>query len=368
MDRRTWMTTTMGIAALGRAEQSTTQRRIIVRADGAQKVRFLSPDMPEPIDMNPTAPGTFEAHLTLDVRPNRYRYRLEVDGKEQADGANPLMVANGGKLESGNLVWHPEPLHQDWLQNRIPRGQLQRMVIRCSHPRPHDCQVWSHVPAGYEGRTKGLPALYLLHAGGGSGLGFAQGMAATEVADWLISQRRVRPFVLVMPDREVPPGYSTPGPREASRDEWVKGHIQRVGENAKSLREEIIPVIEKRYGLLAEWRGRAFAGVSGGGTAALLIEAQTSGYAHLISAAVNHNSLMNELFFREMDRRPARASRPKVIAIAGENDSFKNVEFTREFARLAQERGMLQELTIHNFGHSGGPRFLVQAMEAAYGV
>ncbi len=359
-------------------EEFTETRKIQVQCTG-KKVRLISPDLAGPIEMRSVGDGKFEAELKLDVRPNRYRYQLEVDGKQIADRSNPLVIANGEKLESGNLLWHPQALHDDWIENRIPRGQLQRLMVRCKTPQPHDRQVWIHVPKGYERRTKGLPALYLFHGGGGSGLGNALGSGAPEVADWLIAKRRVKPFVLVMPDLSVPPGYADPSPNQPSRpaeseadrgthrDPWVVRHVRVVGDTAKSLREEVIPRIEEQYGLDSSIGGRAIAGVSAGGTATLLMEAQTSGYAHLLSAAVMHNGVMNELFFREMDRRPAASKRPKVIAIAGENDSFRNVAFTREFARLAEQRGMLQELTIHNFSHTGGPRFLVQAMEAAYG-
>lgn len=360
------------------AADSLEMRKIQVQCMGS-KVRLISPDIKGPVELRSVGGSLFEAELMLDVRPNCYRYKLEVDGKLMADRSNPLVMANGEKPEPGNMLWHPQALHDDWIGNRIPRGQLQRLMVRCKTPRPHDRQVWIHVPRGYERRTKGLPALYLLHPGGGSGFDTALGWRAPEVADWLIAKRRVKPFVLVMPDLSVPLGYTDSSPnqptgpaeseadRGTERDPWVVNHVRLVGESAKSLREEVIPVIEDQYSLDSSIGGRAIAGVSGGGTHALLLEAQTKGYAHLLSAAVMHNGVMNELFFREIDSRPASSARPKVIAIAGENDRFRNVEFTREFARQAEQRGMLIELTIHNFGHSGGPRFLVQSMEAAYG-
>ena len=378
MTRRHLIALTSGVICQVRGGESTEFRNIRVQSTG-NKVRFISPDLDAPVELRSIGGGMFEGELKLDVRPNRYRYTLEVDGSRIADRSNPLVIANGEKLEAGNLLWHPQALHDDWMKNRIPRGQLQRLMVRCKTPLPFDRQVWIHVPKAYERRTKGLPAFYLLHAGGGSGLATALGSGAPEIADWLIAKQRVKPFVLVMPDLSWPLGYVDTPPNQPTqpsesesdrgthRDPWVVNHVRVVGDIAKSLREEVFPVIQEQYGLDSSIAGRAIAGVSLGGTATLLIEAQTNGYAHLLSAAVMHNGVMTELFFREIDRRPQASTRPKVIAIAGQNDRFRNVEFTREFARMAEQRGMLEELIIHNFGHSGGPRFLVQAMEAAYG-
>jgi enterochelin esterase-like enzyme len=293
---------------------------------------------------------------------------------------NPLRQADGGALRAGNVLWHPLEVHQAWLAGKIARGRLERVTVRFQDPLPHDRNVWVHVPAGYEGRTKGLPALYLLHGGGGSGLAYCTGDVAPELSDTLLALGRVRPFVTVMPDLDPPAGTreEMKNPFGVDADKWVVELQGQIQKSALDVRENLVLAIEKRYGLRADWSGRTFLGNSGGGYHCLLIEADSKvPYAKVLAPSAMFNPRLNEYFFAALDRRGKAEPRPRLIAAAGENDPMSKTTAAqnlgtiaghcRAFAQMAEERGLLQRKFIHNFGHSGGPEILVETMEAAYG-
>lgn len=354
-------------------------RRLRVRLDGAKEAELVGGDLARQ-PMKALGGGLFEAELALPERVNRYRYKLRAGAKELADLDNPLRQADGGALRAGNILWHPLEVHQAWLAGKIPRGRLERVTVRCQDPLPHDRNVWVHVPAGYEGRTKGLPALYLLHAGGGSGLSYCVGDVAPELSDTLLALGRVQPFVTVMPDLDPPAGTreEMKNPFQVDADKWVVELQGQIQKSALDVRENLVPAMEKRYGLRADWSGRAFLGNSGGGYHCLLIEADSKvPYAKVLAPSAMFNPRLNEYFFAALDRRGKAEPRPRLIAAAGENDPMSKTTAAqnlgtiaghcRAFAQMAEERGLLQRMFIHNFGHSGGPEILVETMEAAYG-
>ncbi len=159
---------------------------------------------------------------------------------------------------------------------------------------------------------------------------------------------------------------------------WMTELVKRMGKLAELLRTEIIPAVERRYGLRADWRSRAVMGNSGGGTITLMLEADSkSPYAKVLGPSAMFNPPMNDYFFNAIDRRGENVPRPRLIASAGRNDPASELgkaqnlstvdDYCRAFGAQAEQRGMLHKMSVHDYGHSGGPEMLVEVMEAAYG-
>ncbi|BDC49286.1 hypothetical protein F183_A16020 [Bryobacterales bacterium F-183] len=358
---------------------NTTTRTLRTKVDGASAVELVGQDFPSQ-PMKSLGNGVFEAQLELPPRINRYRYKLKVNNALIADPQNPLVQADSERLTAGSILWHPLDVHQAWVDGKIRRGRLERLRVRCSYPTPHDRNVWVHIPAGYERSTKGLPALYLFHAGGGSGLNYASGEVAPDLCDTLISLGKARPFVTIMPDLDPPVGLLPPNPYEMRVDanKWVGELHNRVRKSAEALKTEIIPAVENKYGLKASWDARAMYGNSGGGYHTLILEADHDGpYAKVLSASAMYNPLLTNYFFAAIDKRPKATPRPQIIAAAGDNDPISaavaaqklgNVdEHCRNFSAMAKERNMLHRMIIHHYGHSGGPEVIAETILAAYG-
>lgn len=378
MLRRRLLLSAAGLAS-ARLRAEPEKRVLQVQLPGAARVELVGVDFPAQL-MRKTGEGVFEAELSLPARINRYRYKLKVGDATLADPANPLRIAEGERLRAGNVLWHPLPVHEAWLAGKIKRGRLERIFVPCSQPTPHERVVWVHIPAGYEGRTKGLAALYLLHGGGGSGLSYCADDFAPDLSDTLLSLGKVRPFLTIMPDLDPPLGSRPPFPYSLRTDgaKWMVELVKRVGVSAALLRNEIIPAVERRYGLRADWRSRAVMGNSGGGVHTLMLEADSKApYARVLGPSAMFNPPINDYFFAALDRRGKDVSRPLLIASAGTNDPLSVVgtaqnlgtvdEHCRAFAARAKERGLSHKMLLHDYGHSGGPEMLVEVMEAAYG-
>ena len=366
-------------SALSSCLSAAETRVLRVRLPGVDALELIGKDFRSQ-SMKAMSAGVFEAELSLPARVNRYRYKLAIGKTTLADPGNPLRLADSERLRGGNVLWHPASLHKDWLSGNIKRGRLERITVVCSRPTPHERAVWVHIPSGYEDRTKGLPALYLLHGGGGSGLSYCLDDCAPDLSDTLLWLGKVRPFLTIMPDLDPTLGSIPENPYSLRKEGllWIAELQKRVGESAALLKTEIIPAVERRYGLRSDWNSRAIAGNSGGGYHTLMLEADhPAPYAKVLAPSAMFNPGLTRYFFESIDRRPKNASRPRVIVSAGVNDPFSDAgraqnlgsvdEHCRAFAELAEQHGMLHKLFIHEFGHSGGPEILVEVMEAAWG-
>lgn len=378
MLRRRLLLGAAGVAA-ARLRAEPEKRVLQVRLPDAAGVELVGVDFPAQ-PMKKTGQGVFEAELSLPARVNRYRYKLKVGDATLADPGNPHRIAEGERLRAGNVLWHPMAVHEAWHKGKIPRGRLERIFVPCSQPTPHERAVWVHTPAGYEGRTKGFPALYLLHGAGGSGLSYCADDFAPDLSDTLLSLGKVRPFLTVMPDVDPSLGSIPPNPYDLRTQGllWMTEFVKRMGRSAELLRTEIIPAVERRYGLRTDWRSRAVMGNSAGGAHTLMLEADSkSPYAKVLGPSAMFNPPMNDYFFNAIDRRGKDVPRPRLIASAGRNDPFSELGkaqnlgtadgHCRAFGAQAEQRGMLHKMFIHDSGHSGGPEMLVEMMEAAYG-
>jgi enterochelin esterase-like enzyme len=371
----------LGAAGMASAQLGAEpEKRVLqVRFPNVEKVELAGVDFPAQ-SMKTIGADLFEAELSLPARLNRYRYKLKVGQTTLADPSNPLRIAEGERLRAGNVLWHPLAVHEAWVAGKIKRGRLERIFVPCSQPTPHEQAVWVHTPAGYEGRTKGLPALYLLHGAGGSGLSYCADDLAPDLSETLLSLGKVRPFLTVMPDVDPSQGSIPPNPYNIRTQGmlWMTELVKRMGKLAELLRTEIIPAVERRYGLRADWRSRAVMGNSGGGTITLMLEADSkSPYAKVLGPSAMFNPPMNDYFFNAIDRRGENVPRPRLIASAGRNDPASELgkaqnlstvdDYCRAFGAQAEQRGMLHKMSVHDYGHSGGPEMLVEVMEAAYG-
>ena len=114
-----------------------------------------------------------------------------------------------------------------------------------------------YLPPGYSTTTR-YPVLYLLHGFWGAPSSFVVSLKLADVADSLIADGAVRPFIAVMPPGGLPTGTKT----DRAQSEWVgvwEDYVVR----------KVVPWIDAHLSTERSTAGRAIAGVSAGGFGAV---------------------------------------------------------------------------------------------------
>jgi enterochelin esterase-like enzyme len=111
-----------------------------------------------------------------------------------------------------------------------------------------------YTPPGYDKDTK-YPVFYLLHGKGGNESNWSKAGKADVILDNLYADKKLVPMIVVMPNGEVP---------SSGKKDFTSGF-----EN--ELLNDVMPLIESRYALLAGPENRALAGLSMGGGQSLRV-------------------------------------------------------------------------------------------------
>lgn len=210
--------------------------------------------------------------LTTDpLAPDYYAYSLVVDGVHLTDPNNPLQKYN--LLNTDSQVHVPGPQSLPWELNPVPHGILHQHFYH-SDIAGDDRYFLVYTPPGYDPTArKRYPVLYLLHGYSDDANAWTAVGRAQVILDNLIARGQARPMILVMPL-----GYGT---MEIVHAGW--GHLQdhalwqeNLDRFQGTLRQEVIPQVEKNYRVKNDRESRAIAGLSMGGT-----ESLTTGLNHL---------------------------------------------------------------------------------------
>ena len=222
------------------------------------------------------------------VPPEIWRYAFRVDGVQVPDPSNPSFdsVAQGIAVNSMVEVPGNSPAFYD--SRPVPHGEV-RQVMYESKAMGVTRWVWIYTPPGYEKSTARYPVLYLLHGNGESVSGWIWNGRADIILDNLIADREARPMIVVMPQ-----GHAIQGARVGPL-ESVPGETGMFSPKfPKDLLDDVLPLVERTYRVVADADHRAIAGLSMGGGQSLSIgmeHADTFHYVLGYSAAVGGNFL-----------------------------------------------------------------------------
>jgi enterochelin esterase-like enzyme len=185
------------------------------------------------------------------VEPEIYTYMFSVDGVQTIDLANPRVKM--GTLVYGNVVEVPgNPPRYDEAQN-VPHGAIEiRQYVSTPLKRPRS--VYIYLPPEYDANpARRFPVLYLRHGGGDDEGSWLRDGRAAVIADNLLAQRKAVPMLIVM----------TNGMTDGS---WAGGSTPEALDTlGRELVGDVIPLVEKRYRVLAGRENRAITGLSMGG-------------------------------------------------------------------------------------------------------
>jgi enterochelin esterase family protein len=151
----------------------------------------------------------------------------------------------------------------EWQQVRnVPHGVVQRLEYQSeSIARAREAVVY--LPPGYDGGTDRYPVLYLLHGAGGDESVWTERMQANVILDNLIAAGELEPLVVVMPH-----GFTNRIPTN-ERPRTARAYKTEMEEFAVDFVNDLVPLVESRYRVVADRAHRAIAGNSMGAGQAL---------------------------------------------------------------------------------------------------
>jgi enterochelin esterase-like enzyme len=178
-------------------------------------------------------------------------------GRESREFGSPALLLYSGDMERRSrsterparfIAMSVMAVVASWASPSVSRaGEIQRNAFH-SRVLGRDYAYTIYLPDGYDASDICYPALYLLHTASGSEYSWIRQAQIDALADRLIDEGRVRPFVIVMPGH--------------NRSWWIDSDREQA---ATALFQDVIPHVERHYRVIPERCARYICGVSAGG-------------------------------------------------------------------------------------------------------
>jgi enterochelin esterase-like enzyme len=269
--------------------------------------------------------------------PEIWIYNFRVQGIEIPDPSNPAVKPVPPGMAMSSFVEVPGDTPAIYDSRPVPHGEV-RMVLYESKAMGVTRWLWIYTPPGYDKSTSKYPVLYLLHGNGEAVNGWVMNGRANIILDNLIADRKAKPMVVVMPQGHALQGAGV-GPLVR-----IAGETGMFSDRfPKDLLDEVVPLVERDYRVLADADHRAIAGLSMGGGQSLAIGLNHPDRFHYVlgySAAVGGMFLNNEEAFGNVLAHPeALNPRMRLIWIScGKQDFLYRADM--QFAESLKAKGI----------------------------
>ena len=233
----------------------SADRKVTFRilAPAAEAVKLNGGDIPGSGQGRPMTKGENGVwEVTVGpLEPGAYRYTFNVNGLAVVDPRNPA------HSESNNNVWSMVAVAgSDFMDaSNVPHGAVAALTYY-STSLQRNRRMTIYTPPGYEAGKDKYPVFYLLHGSSDSDASWSTVGRAGFIADNLISSKKAKPMIIVMPAGHT----ATAAFRGGGVDEFLADFNQ-----------DIMPYVEKHYRTIADRNHRAIAGLSMGGSQTLNI-------------------------------------------------------------------------------------------------
>ncbi len=277
--------------------------------------------------------------LTNVLTPDVYTYDFMVDGVKTFDPRNPAFKE--GEYGLSNLFEVPDDTPAFWSVRPVPHGQVETVWFPSSVVK-NTGRMHVYTPPGYETMTGPLPVLYLQHGGGDNDASWSTVGRANFIMDNLYAEGKIKPMIVVMPMGHPTPGFHLePG---LDSDPYYR-----------QLFEDIMPYMEKHYGVSGRREDRAYAGLSMGGLQALnigLFSPEKFGYVLPLSTGYfpDQIKILKEKHLSQLKNPAINTLKLFWIAMGGEKDiAYTNGKNT---LTLLDEHGIRYQTNDFPAGHT----------------
>lgn len=238
-------------------------RRVTFRLRAPEtKVVTVSGDFGSDVQLRKGSDGIWSATVG-PLEPEMYVYYFTADGVRLPDPSNPQVKIGYVTSTTTSLLTVPGDGPAFYDVQDVPHGEI-RTVLYKSRANGVTRELTVYVPPGYdEARNRRYPVLYLLHGFANDHHSWHRYGRANDILDNLLAQKRIDPFLVVMPL-----GYGGAQINGDGTGIPPKGAGTFGGDAAlyeRDLLEDIIPMIDKKYRTIADRKHRAIAGFSMGG-------------------------------------------------------------------------------------------------------
>jgi len=245
--------------------KSEHARKVEIAGEFRLGRNVVGPDAPvASVPMEKTSNNIWTC-TTEPVLPGIYRYTFIVDGVRTLDPLNPWRRYHGTAPMSMVKVEGDEPMPWDLIPE-ITHGTVVIEKFYSEITKQVKCCT-VYLPPSYRSTRKSYPALYLLHGGGDDYGSWVFDGNADHIMDYLISKRRAKEIIVVMPDgrtrtpEEMSKLRSLGGRQPSAVRASIRGMVS--DRHINYFVNELMPFIESRYRILNG--SRAIAGLSMGG-------------------------------------------------------------------------------------------------------
>ena len=195
------------------------------------------------------------------LEPEMYVYYFTVDGVRLTDPSNPQVKIGYVTTTTTSLLTVPGDTPAFYDVQNVPHGEIRTLLYHSQSNRVTR-ELTVYVPPGYdEARNRRYPVLYLLHGFANDHHSWHRYGRANDILDNLLAQRRIEPFLVVMPL-----GYGGAQVNGDGTGVAPSGDVR--GEATlyeRDLLEDVIPMIDRRFRTVSDRRRRAIIGFSMGG-------------------------------------------------------------------------------------------------------
>ena len=220
------------------------------------------------------------------VKPDIYVYRLILDGVSIVDPNNTITGSSNQPGYSSVVVHGDGPAFFD--AKKVPHGSVTRHIYH-SDVLNGEREMFVYTPPGYDSKKK-YPVLYLLGGSGELASGWTLDGRANFIADNLLSEGRMVPMIIAMPNNQV---LHRSDPKHVEKTYVLF---------EKELRNQIVPLIDKTYSTIQNPKGRALAGLSMGGRHTQMVgmnDLDLFSSFGILSAGDMETEKMNAAFFAD---------------------------------------------------------------------
>ena len=282
------------------------------------------------------ADGVWTA-MVAPLRPEIWSYNFRVQGLDIPDPSNPAIKPVPPGLPIASFVEVPGDAPAFYDARPAPHGEV-RIVTYESKAMGVTRFLWIYTPPGYDKSSARYPVLYLLHGNGEAQDGWVVNGRANFILDNLIADGKAQPMLIVMPQGHA---LQAAGVGPLVR---IPGETTMYSERfPKDLLEDVMPLVEKNYRVVADANHRAIAGLSMGGGQALAIGLAHQDTFHYVlgySAAISAQFMDADAVFRDALANPTDINKKlRLLWLSCGRQDFL-YEANRQFAESLKVKGV----------------------------
>ena len=287
-------------------------------------------------DLVKDAQGLWSVTLP-NVKAGVHEYHFVVDGLSVID---PLNAAVKPQRWPGSSILHvPSHPAAPWDLQDIPHGVVHEHVYR-SKALGTWRRIVVYTPPGHEKLGK-LPVLYLSHGYSDNEASWTVHGKAHWILDSLIASGSAKPMIVVMPDAHAL------APGSTGFDEYAPLNSEGL---CNELVQDILPLVESSYRVVAKPDARAFAGLSMGGHHALTVALQHHDRFHWIGAFSSAPPSTNGVVVSHA--QPSSINHDLRLFWVGCGTKDFLIQRNRDFHALLDARGVRHEYVETEGDHS----------------